>query len=361
MTRRRRRSAEPPEGASTRQARATIHDIAREAGVSTATISRFFNQPDKLSPKTRDRVQSVIAHHHYVADGLAGGLASRRSRTLGLIIPTIMNSIYAASTQAIQRAAQEAGYTVLVGISEFAPDQEAILIHRLLERRVEGLILTGAERNPDLYEKISRNHIPFVITWRSTRRTDLPAVSFDNYKAARAAVDHLVALGHRRIGMICGRTDVNDRALDRRRAFEETLAANGLEVDPALIFERSFEFIEGRAAMQAMLANKRPPTAVFCANDIQAIGALYECRDAGMDIPRDMSIVGFDDIPISSYMSPQLTTIRVPADEMGSRAARAIISAIETGHDVAPCELPTDLIVRSTTARPNVAANQRDR
>lgn len=343
-----------PGGATRKRARATIRDVARAAGVSTATISRFFNQPEKLSAKTWNRVRSAIDRHHYVADGQAGGLASRRSHTLGLIIPTITNSIYAASTQAIQQTAQEGGYSVLVGVSEFSPNREATLVHRLLERRVEGLILTGAGRNPELHEKISRNDVPFVVTWKSTRGTNLPSISFDNYKAARAAVDHLVALGHRRIGMICGRTEVNDRALDRRRAFEDTLAAHGLEVDPALIFERSFEFVEGRAAMHAMLACRPPPTAVFCANDIQAIGALYECRDADIAIPREMSIIGFDDLPIASYISPPLTTIRVPADEMGVRAARAIIGTIEQGSDVTPCELSTDLVVRGTTAPPRV-------
>jgi DNA-binding LacI/PurR family transcriptional regulator len=173
MRRRRRKAGDDLDDGARPQTRATIHDIAREAGVSTATVSRFFNQPEKVSATTRDRVRSVIALHHYVSDGLAGGLASRRSRTLGsdglagglasrrsrtlgLIIPTITNSIYAASTQAIQQAAQEAGYTVLVGISEFSREQEATLIHRLLERRVEGLILTGAARDANLYEKISR-------------------------------------------------------------------------------------------------------------------------------------------------------------------------------------------------------------
>ena len=352
--------ARPTSGAalpvrSRRPTRATIHDIAREAGVSTATVSRYFNQPEKVSAKTRERLQAVVARHHYVADGLAGGLASRRSRTLGLVIPTIMNSIYAASTQAVQQAAQEAGYTVLVGISEFSRGQEATLIHRLLERRVDGLILTGAERHKDLYEKIARNHVPFVITWRFSRQSGLPSVAFDNYRAAQAAVNHLVALGHQRIGMMCGRSDLNDRAMERRRAFEETLVSHGLKADPALIFERDFAFIEGRAAMRAMLAERVPPTAVFCANDIQAIGAMSECRDSGIIVPRDMSIVGFDDLPIATYVSPQLTTIRVPADEMGARAARSIIGAIESGQAVAPCELPTDLIVRETTC----AARQR--
>lgn len=330
----------------------TIREIAREAGVSTATVSRVFNQPEKVTRTTRDSVRVVIDRHHYVADGLAGGLASRRSRTLGLVIPTIMNSIYAFSTQAIQNAAQAAGYTVLVGVSEFSEEQESILVHRFLERRVEGLVLTGAARNEKLYEKISHNGVPFVITWKLTGRGSLPSVSFDNQRAACAAVDHLVALGHRRIGLICGRTDLNDRALDRRRAFEDSLRRHGLTIDPDLIFERDFEFVEGRGAMHRMLGHPRPPTAVFCANDIQAIGAMMECHEAGLRVPEDISIVGFDDLPIAQCTTPQLTTVRVPAHEMGRRAAESLIASIESGGPIGRIELPTDLIVRSTTAPP---------
>lgn len=315
-------------GASGAPSRATIHDIAREAGVSTATVSRVFNQPEKVSARTRDRVEAVIARHHYVSDALARGLASRRSRTLGLVIPTIMNSIYASSTQAIQQAAQEVGYTVLIGISEFSADEEALLIHRLLERRVQGLILTGRERRPDLYEKIRHNRTPFVITWRQSREAALPSISFDNYRAAQAAVAHLIALGHRRIGLICGRSDVNDRALDRRRAFEDSLQAAGLTPDPSLIFERSFEFVDGRAAMHTMLARPERPTAVFCANDIQAIGAMYECQEAGVAVPRDMSIVGFDDLPMAAQAEPALTTMRQDIRGAGARLADMVCARL---------------------------------
>lgn len=342
-----------PRRTSNRRSKAvTIREIAREAGVSTATVSRVFNQPEKVSRHARDSVRAVIERHHYVSDGLAGGLASRRSRTIGLVIPTIMNSIYAFSTQAIQRVAQEAGYTVLVGISDYSSDQEATLIHRLLERRVEGMILTGAERAAVVYEKIVHNGVPFVVTWKLTQGGSVPSVSFDNYRAASAVIDHLVSFGHRRIGLVCGRTDVNDRALDRRRAFEDGLKARGIAVDPALIFERDFEFLEGRAAMHRMLGYADPPTAVFCANDIQAIGAMYECREAGLDVPREVSIVGFDDLPIAQCTIPQLTTIRVPANEMGLRAAEALIASIEYGEPVAHIELRTDLIVRGSTAPP---------
>ncbi len=329
----------------------TINEIAREAGVSTATVSRSFNQPNTVRKATREAVLAVIERHHYVSHGLAGGLASRRSRLLGLVIPMVTNSIYGSSTQAVQQAAQQAGYTVLVSVSDFSEEREAALIHQLLSRRVEGLILTGERRASAVYDKIVRNNCPFVITWKLTRSRERPSVSFDNIKAARAAVGHLLALGHRRIGLICGRTDLNDRALQRKIAFEQALRDAKIEPDPELMFERAFDFVEGRAAMQRMLQLDRPPTAVFCANDVQAIGALSECRDAGLSVPNDISIVGFDDMPIAQYITPKLTTVRVPAQEMGDSAAKRLIAAIETSAPVLPLELSTDLVIRETTAR----------
>jgi len=327
----------------------TIRDIARRAGVSTATVSRAFNQPDRVKPETRARILDLVRELHYVSDGLAAGLVSRRSRTLGLIIPTVMNSIYAFSTQAVQKAAQEAGYSVLVGVSEFSPALERTLVRRLIERRVDGLILTGGNHEPDTIETVSRNGVPAVITWKHATTLPVPTVSFDNREAACKAVTYLIGLGHRRIGLVCGRSDVNDRALDRRRAYEACLAAHGIAVDPALIFERDFEMMDGADAMARMLANERPPTAVFCANDIQAIGALAACRAAGLSVPGDVSVIGFDDLPIASYLTPTLTTVRVPAGEMGRTAARALIARIERGTPLTSVRLPTKLVIRETT------------
>jgi len=171
------------------------------------------------------------------------------------------------------------------------------------------------------------------------------------YQGGRAAAAHLLALGHQRIGLICGRTDLNDRALQRRIAFEQMLRDAKIEPDPELMFERTFEFEEGRAAMQRMLKLDCPPTAVFCAADVQAIGALAECRDAGLSVPDKMSIVGFDDMPIAQHVTPKLTTVRVPAQEMGDSSAKHLIAAIETGTPVRPLDLSTELVIRETTAR----------
>lgn len=329
---------------------ATIKGIAKLAGVSTATVSRVISFPDKVKISTRKRVLAIMEANHFVADGLATGLASQRSKTIGLIIPTIANSIYASSTQAIQKRFQAEGYTVLVCISEFSSKAEADMIHRLLERRVDGLILTGATRKPELYNKITHNNVPFVITWQLTRSPELPSISFDNHKAAMLATEHLIALGHRCIGLICGQSDVNDRAYERRRAYEECLTKHGIEVDPDLIYECEFDMIESRAAMTRIIANKNRPTAVFCANDIQAIGAIAACHHAHLKVPEDISIIGFDDLPIARCTTPQLTTVRVPAYEMGERAAEALMDAIRNNQSIVPFELATDLISRDSTA-----------
>lgn len=329
--------------------RLTIREIAQQAGVSTATVSRVINSPDRVSDKTRMVVQQVIAEHHYVSHGMAMSLASNRSSTLGLIIPTITNSIYASSTQAIQQVAQRSGYTVLLGVSEFSPSEEERLIRRLLERRVDGLILTGEERSKDLYRLIESNGVPYLVTWKLTKGPARPSVSFDNYGAGCLAMEHLIQLGHRRIGLICGRSDVNDRARERRRAYEDALKGLGVPLDNALIYERDFEFIEGRAAMHRMLADQEPPTAVFCANDIQAIGALVECQDSELDVPEDISIIGFDDLPIAQYTHPQLTTIRVPAKRMGHIAATRLIGFIRGAETPVTERLPVELIIREST------------
>lgn len=332
---------------------ATIEDIAREAGVSTATVSRVFNSPEKVSPAARETVKEVARRHHFVAHGLATGLASKRSSLLGVIIPTISNSIYSQSTQAIQDVAQAAGYTVLVGVSDFSRSREERLIHRFIEHRVEGIVLTGAERDSEVYDKINHNGLPYVITWKLDPERRHPCVSFDNARASMVAVEHLISLGHRRIGFVCGRTDVNDRALERWRSFETRMAAHGLVPDPHLMFERPFEYVEGSAVMRRMLENPDPPTAVFCANDIQAIGAMSHCHEAGLQVPRDISIIGFDDLAITQYTTPQLTTVHVPAAEMGRCAAQQLVTAIRDGGNPMSMELPIQLILRGTTAPPS--------
>lgn len=340
----------------------TIRDIAREAGVSTATVSRVMNTPDLVSPNTRALVESAIERNGYLSHGIAVSLASARSQSIALVIPTITNSIYASFTQAIQGITQSAGYTLLLGNSEFSPKLEEKLIRKLIEQRVDGMILIGGERRRGVYDLIEGHGVPFVVTWKLLRESvGRPSISFDNYRGGCLAVQHLIKLGHRRIGLICGRTVVNDRARERRSAYEDSMRENGLVVEDCLIEEADFELVQGRNAMRRLLDLKQPPTAVFCANDIQAIGALFECGENGLSVPGDISLVGFDDLPIAQYIRPQLTTIRVPAQKMGELAAASILYAIKTGRVPATEELPVELIVRNSTAPPINSRSVRNR
>lgn len=340
----------------------TIRDIAREAGVSTATVSRVMNTPDLVSPNTRASVESAIERNGYLSHGIAVSLASARSQSIGLVIPTITNSIYASFTQAIQGITQSAGYTLLLGNSEFSPELEEKLIRKLIEQRVDGMILIGGERRRGVYDLIEGHGVPFVVTWKLLRESvGRPSISFDNYRGGCLAVQHLIKLGHRRIGLICGRTVVNDRARERRNAYEDSMRENGLVLEDSLIEEADFELVQGRNAMRRLLDLKLAPTAVFCANDIQAIGALFECGEKGLSVPGDISLVGFDDLPVAQYIRPQLTTIRVPAQKMGELAAASILYAIKTGRVPATEELPVELIVRNSTAPPSNSRPVRNR
>ncbi|MBL8895830.1 MAG: substrate-binding domain-containing protein, partial [Rhizobiales bacterium] len=217
-------------------------------------------------------------------------------------------------------------------------------------QRVDGLILTGGGRDPAIYRLIDRHKIPYVVTWRLDSDAKCPCISFDNYAAGRIAMQHLLELGHRQIGLICGRTEVNDRARERRNAYEDSLRQAGISLDPELIYERDFEYIEGKVAMRRLLEVPVPPTAVFAANDIQAIGAIAQCRETGLSIPRDISVIGFDDLPVAEFIEPKLTTIRVPAQRMGHVAASHLLQMIQG--DVLPQSevLPVELMLRGTTS-----------
>lgn len=327
----------------------TIHDIAREAGVSVATVSRVFSHPDRVRESTRERILAVSDRRQFVADAVARGLARRRSGFLAVIIPTIYNSIYAASTQAIQTAAEAAGYTVLIGVSEFSKAREAHLVRQFIERRVEGLILTGADRDPAAQKLITRNRLPTVITWQIPGKSLAPWVSFDNYAAAVAVVSHLASFGHRRIALVCGRTDLNDRALARRKGFEDQMRVLGLPYSEHDICECEFDFTEGRKAVRKFFEGSEPPTAIFSANDIVAVGALYECQRLGMRVPEDVSIVGFDDLPLAQYVFPQLTSVRVPAADMGAQAVQVLLELID-GKTPRSRALATEIVARGTVA-----------
>lgn len=330
----------------------TLRQIAREAGVSVATVSRALRRPDAVSAETRERILALVTQHRYVPDALAASFASRRTGLVGLIVPTISNSIYAAFTEAVQNRLQAAGRKLLIANTNYSATLESEIVHKLVENRVEGVILTGFKRDRVLYELLRHYRIPFVVTWSTSEDPAIPAISFDNFAAAKAATKALVELGHRRIGLICGESSVNDRAYQRISGFRAGLECAGIPFDPALVAERPFEVAEGAAAAETLMTSGQPPTALFCANDIQALGALFACQRLGLVVPRDVSIIGFDDLPMTRIANPPLATVRVPAQEMGEAAAEALVRATDMGELIQSRALEARVIARASIAAP---------
>ena len=337
----------------------TLRQIAREAGVSIATVSRALRRPQTVSAETRSRILALVARHNYVPDALAASFSSRRTGLVGLIVPTISNSIYAAFTEAVQARLQASGRKLVIANTNYSATLEREIVHKLVESRVEGVIFTGFRRDRAAYQLLRQYRIPFVVTWSTSPDATIPAISFDNFAAARAATRALITHGHRRIGLICGVSAVNDRALQRIAGYREGLAEAGIAFDPALISERMFEVAEGSAAAEAMMRQPNPPTALFCANDIQALGALFACQRLGLAVPGDVSIIGFDDLPMMRLANPALSTVRVPAQEMGEAAAAALVTAVDQDEPIQSASLVATVVVRESMGAPRQGAAPR--
>lgn len=327
----------------------TVRWLAKKAGVSVATVSRVLRKPETVAAPTRKRILKLIDRHRFVPDGRAATFSSKRTGIVGLIVPTISNSIYAEFTEAIQSTLQKAGLSLLIANANYSADIERDIIHKFIENRVEGVILTGYERNDALYRLLRHYQIPFVITWSTSPKRSVPSISFDNTTAATAAVEKLIQFGHRRIGLICGVTKINDRAAQRLKAYRTVLARHRIPFDPLLVEEIPFEIEVAAKAATRLISNPKPPTAIFCANDIQALGALFTCQRHKIAVPADISIIGFDDLPSTRIVNPSLSSVHVPAKQMGEKAAKAIIAAARQNTPVSSQILPTELIMREST------------
>jgi LacI family transcriptional regulator len=323
--------------------------------VSIATVSRVVNAPERVAPTLRARVEQEISRLGYLPRGAARALASRRSDTIGAIVPTIDNAIFAHCLAALQRRLVESGNVLILASSEYDPAQEVAQLRALVARGVDGVMIVGNAHDPALYALLEQRAIPFVETWSYDREAGGAApgracVGFDNRAAMARVVGYLVDLGHRRLAMVAGIAAHNDRAASRIAGLREAAAAHGLPV-PAIV-ECRYDIAAARNTARALLGERPRPTALVCGNDVQAYGALFAARDLGLAVPRDVSITGFDDLDLAAHLDPPLTTVRVPSVEMGTLAADYLCARIAGRAVPAHQELDTQLIVRGTTAKP---------
>lgn len=326
----------------------TLDDVARAAGVSTATVSRCLNEKQKVAAKTRERVMQAVEQLGYTPNFNARAMAAKRSYTIGAIIPTMENAIFARGLQAFQEALHELGYNLLVASSAYQPEREAAQMRALVARGADGLLLIGYERAPADYEFLARRGIPAVLAWAAMPDKAQAFVGFDNEAAMRTLADRVIAMGHRRVGVISGIVDGNDRAADRLKGIIASWQAHGFAADDLSIMQTSYGIDTGADAFAQLMGAAQRPTVVMCGNDVLAAGAIAKAREMGMHVPDDVSITGFDDIELAKHVHPALTTVHVPHRKMGRIAARALVDLIEDPTAKVSCELDVSIVMRGS-------------
>lgn len=329
-----------------------LREVARAAGVSTATVSRAINNPDVVSADLRERIAVAVKELGWVPDGAARALSTRRSQTIGAVFPALSVGDFAHATHAIQSELSEAGYTLLLACSEYEPELELRQVHKFVERGVDGLILVGQAHHPDLEPLLARRAMPFVHTFVYDRETHGTCIGPDNHKALMMMTDYLADLGHVRFGVIAQSTRNNDRASARLEGVRDALALRGLAVRPQHFAMGEWTIAEGRALLRRLMDSDPRPTAVVCGNAHLAVGAVLEAVAMGFRLPEDLSIIGYDDIEIMSQLPVPVTTVKVPSAEIGRIAARVLVARVEGREYSAPLEAEAELVIRASSGPP---------
>ena len=326
----------------------SIKDIANEAGVSTATVSHVINKTRFVSDEVRTRVLKAIALHDYYPNAHARSLASGNSRILGLVISDIANPFFPELVKSIEAAAYEQGYDVMLSNTNYDTERTSHYVRRFIERKVAGVAVMTSEMDKSLIEDLARREVPAVFLDSGEVGLHMSNLRVGYDEGIRQAISHLVELGHRKITFISGLPHLRS-AKRRLEAFRQTMQTL-LPDAPEQIFQGDFKIEGGRRAALEIL-NAGRPTAVVAANDLMAFGAISEFHRAGLNVPRDVSVVGFDDIAFAAIVEPALTTVHLPLGELGRLAVEALLTTLAhpAQHGI---ELPiaTRLIVRNSTA-----------
>ncbi|MEM9529753.1 MAG: LacI family DNA-binding transcriptional regulator [Pseudomonadota bacterium] len=342
---------------------ASIKQVARIAGVSIATVSRFMNSPEKVSEKTREKVQAAIAQTGYTPNTLAQSFRRGRTNIVMVVLPSIGDPFFTGVMRGIRRTAAERGYSILINETQFNTMTADEIAAMVVSRQTDGIILL-ASMSPFGNEVLSaKSHraLPIVVGCETVapELAAYPSVHVDNVAAASEATAYLIAQGHRRIGMIGGSTS-SLLTRDREAGYRQAMAQAGLEVASGWMVNGDLSIDGAISATRRLLALTPRPTAVFCTTDEMAIGCLHAARSAGLSIPQDLSLMGFDDTRYARVMSPPLTTVSQPAQEIGEQVMATLCAEIERGRPAAASEdaenrsviVPHQLVLRESVAPP---------
>jgi LacI family transcriptional regulator len=333
------------------EGRARLTDVAQMAGCAAVTVSRYFNDPGRVSAEVKRAIEDAISQLGYYRNESARVLRSNRSKLVGVVIPTLRHAIYADMVEGLQRQLAMHGFSLIHNVSDYDLDEEYAQARNLVERGVEALVLVGTRHRKKTMDMIKASNVTGVITYALRDDFNVASVGFDNSRAAAMAAETLLALGHKRFGMIAGITLNNDRAQSRVEGFSAALAQAGIPAANLVVREARYDIREGGSAMAELLDIAPDVTAVFCGSDVLAVGALRECKKRGLGVPADISIIGFDNLEISELSDPPLSTLNVPAVAMGQEAANYIIQAKPGEAPAKKVELEVVFVPRGTTAR----------
>lgn len=329
---------------------ATVRDVAKAAGVSVATVSRVLNGKATVAKDLREKVDRVSRELGFTPHAAARALATQRFSTVGAVVPTLHEANFSVGVNALQQRLNAAGYTLLLASSNYDPDEEARQVRALLAHGVAGMMLVGARHSDEVFQLLEAKGVPYVNTW--VVDPDHPSVGFDNHAIGRTLANYLLDLGHREFGVIAQQSPRSDRAAKRVAGIREALAARGLAEPRQQLIGESHKIVDGQQAFRALMECAVRPTAVICGTDTLAFGALVQAHAMGMRVPQDVSITGINDVEFAAHLTPPLTTIRLPADVVGTRAADYLLGRI-TGTPVAEVTaIPFELVVRGSTAAP---------
>lgn len=330
----------------------TIIDVARLAGVSTATVSRAMHAPHVVRPDTLERVRAVMRECGYVYNATAGDFSRRRSTVLGVLILSTTTKI-ATSLSAAQEVATQRQFPLMVSSSGFDPRLERKHLQQFLQRGVAGLLVIGhMKENRARIEELQQQGMPCVFLWEVLPTTRDSYVGFDNIKGTCTMVEHLIGQGYRRIGFICGFNAGVDRLSKRYEGYKMALRDNGIPLDDRIVRSATSSFANGKTAMRELMALSDPPRCVCCGSDVLAAGAMAAVHEAGLSVPLDFCVAGFDNTEMASYLNPTLSTVDVPGDEMGRLGMEALLALIENeGRPPIQKELPTSIIMRASTCQ----------
>jgi len=340
---------------------ATIRDVARDAGVSVATVSRLINRTGRVRDDTARRVQAAIDRLGFRPNAIGRTLSTARTRTLGVVIPSLSNPVFAEAVAGITTEAKAQGYTLMFTSTEYASAEEQPLVGALLDYQVEGLILTVADAaDSPVLDRLDHDAVPYVLIYNQPTERGRPTVTVDNVTAGREVAGMLVDLGHERLAMVSGRLAASDRARARRDGFVAEATARGLP--PPRVLEVDFVDLDADAALAPLIADRATaPTALFCSNDLLAISVIGALGRLGLGVPGDVSVIGFDGIAVGAQLHPTLATVTQPSREMGRVATTRLLARLAGEEAAAATLLPHGLRLGESAgpaAKPCPAAPQ---